>query len=908
MVGTDRGQSGGSGQVAAENDFAAARYDRGMPKLALLDGHSLAYRAFYALPSDLATPAGQVTNAVLGFTNMLIRLLREEQPDAIAVAWDVRGPNLRKEKYPEYKAQRDAPPDIFASQLPLIREVLDVLRIRQLTSPGYEADDVIATVTAKALAESWQVFVVTGDRDSFQLVGKDVTVLYTRRGISDVVTASPRWITEKYGITPQQYRDYAALRGDTSDNLPGVPGVGEKTASRLITEYGSLDGIYAHLDEQTPRLRENLETHREQVFLNRELMEMYSDVPVAEAPEGVDLDSFLLQEWERDEVRAVFEGLAFRDVWDRLTDLGGYHSEAATAQDVEVTTVSSPEAARAAVSGVIAIEPVWDSGGLQGVITAVSNEQAVFVPERHLGALAGAMHTGEGVVAHDAKALLRAFLEADLEPPPLHFDTALAAYLINPGQRTPELEDLAYRELGISVAATEEADHGDIQGSFDFAGSTGPDLDGLGRRAVAVRALVDSLRTQLEARGELELFQSIELPLVPILARMEQTGIGVDRKFLEDFGDELRSRLGKLEAAIHAAAGGPFNVNSTLQLREILYDRLELPILKKTPKGAPSTDASVLAKLRDEHPIVDDLLTFRELEKLRSTYVDALLPLIGPDGRVRGRFNQMAAATGRLSQEQPNLQNIPVRSEEGRAIRRAFVADDGCEFLVADYSQIELRILAHMSGDRGLVDAFNQDLDIHAATAANVNGVPIEEVEPSQRRRAKMINFGLLYGMEAYGLAQRLEISREEAQAHIDVYFDRFPDVRDFMQGIVAAARESGYTTTLLGRRRYLPELASGNFRTRQSGERMALNAPIQGSAADIIKKAMVILEGRLRESGLHAEMLLQIHDELVLEVPTEELGAVGELTRSVMEGIVELSVPLRVDAVTGKTLADCEH
>jgi DNA polymerase-1 len=389
---------------------------------------------------------------------------------------------------------------------------------------------------------------------------------------------------------------------------------------------------------------------------------------------------------------------------------------------------------------------------------------------------------------------------------------------------------------------------------------------------------------------------------------MEHTGVGVDRAFLDGFGDDLRSRLGRLESSIHEAAGGPFNVNSTLQLRDILYDRLELPVLKKTPKGAPSTDATVLAKLRNEHPIVDDLLTFRELEKLRSTYVDALLPLIEPDGRVRGRFNQMAAATGRLSQEQPNLQNIPVRSEEGRAIRRAFVADAGCKFLVADYSQIELRILAHMSGDRGLVDAFNQDLDIHAATAANVNGIPIDEVEPAQRRRAKMINFGLLYGMEAYGLAQRLEISREEAQSHIDVYFDRFPEVRDFMQGIVAAARESGYTTTLLGRRRYLPELASGNFRTRQSGERMALNAPIQGSAADIIKKAMVILDEQLRQAGLCAEMLLQIHDELVLEVPDEELATVTDLTKSVMERIVDLSVPLRVDTAAGGTLADCEH
>ncbi len=880
-----------------------------MPTLALLDGHSLAYRAFYALPSDLATPTGQVTNAVLGFTNMLVRLLREEKLDAIAVAWDVRGPSLRKEKFPEYKAQREAPPDIFASQLPLIREVLEVLQIRQLTSPGYEADDVIATVAAAAVSDSWKVLVVTGDRDSFQIVDDDVTVLYTRRGISDVVTATPEWISGKYGVSPTQYRDYAALRGDPSDNLPGVPGVGEKTAARLIGEYGDLDGIYHHLDEQTPRLRENLGAHREQAYLNQELMRMLPDIPIVEAPDGIVTDEFRLQEWDRDEVRSVFEALSFRDVWERLTELGGYHSEEVAARDITVVTAITADQIKSALgNGLVAVEPVWDADGIQGVVAAVGSDQAVFVPEAHLDLFIANVNPGTGIVAHDAKALLRALLDADLEIPKLGFDTALAGYIINPGQRVPDLEDLAYKELGIAVAPLEGADGADSQGAFDFEGSSGPDLDTAGRRSVAVRELVEPLRAQLEVRGEAELFDSIELPLVGILARMEATGVGVDRSFLESFGDDLRSRLAKLEAAIHEAAGGPFNVNSTLQLREILYERLDLPVLKKTPKGVPSTDASVLGKLKDEHPMVADLLKFRELEKLRSTYVDAMLPLIEPDGRVRGRFNQMAAATGRLSQEQPNLQNIPVRSEEGRAIRQAFVADEGWQFLVADYSQIELRILAHLSEDPGLVEAFKNDFDIHAATAANVNGIAIEDVDISQRRKAKMINFGLLYGMEAYGLAQRLEIGTKEAQGYIDVYFDRFPEVRDFMQGIVASARETGYTTTLLGRRRYLPELTSGNFRTRQSGERMALNAPIQGSAADIIKKAMVVLEEKLRANGFRSEMLLQIHDELVLEVPEEEAEQVGALTRSVMEGIVELRVPLRVESAIGKTLADCEH
>jgi len=879
-----------------------------MPTLALLDGHSLAYRAFYALPTDLATPAGQVTNAVLGFTNMLVRLLRDEKPDAIAVAWDVRGPNLRKERYPEYKAQRESPPDLFASQLPLIREVLDVLRIRQLTSPGYEADDVIATVTTAARAADWTVLVVTGDRDSFQLITDDVTVLYTRRGISDVVTASPEWIVHKYGVTPAQYRDYAALRGDSSDNLPGVPGVGEKTAARLISEYGSVEGIYQHLDEQTPRLRENLIDSRDQVLLNRELMLMLPDVPIREEPEGVELETLRLVEWDRDEVQTVFDGLAFRDVWERLSELGGFHAGDAQARDIEVITASSAEQIRGEIGeGVVAIEPVWEADGIQGVIVATGNERAIFVPEAYLGDLVAAVPQESGIAVHDAKPLLRAFVDAGVEAPALGFDTALAGYIINPGQRVPDLEDLAYRELSMAVVAPDQ-EGDDAQAAFDFDGSHGPDLEAMGRRAVAVRELVAPLRSQLEARGELDLFVAIELPLVGILARMESAGVLIDRQFLEKFGDDLRRRLGELEMAIHAAAGGPFNINSTLQLREILFDNLGLPILKKTPKGVPSTDASVLGKLRHEHPIVDDLLTYRELEKLRSTYVDALLPLIEPDGRVRGRFNQMAAATGRLSQEQPNLQNIPVRTAEGRAIRRAFVSADGWQFLVADYSQIELRILAHLSGDAGLVEAFRQNFDIHAATAANVNGIPIDAVTTEQRRRAKMINFGLLYGMEAYGLAQRLEIGRAEAQEHIDVYFDRFPEVRDFMAGIVAAARECGYTTTILGRRRYLPELSSGNFRTRQAGERMALNAPIQGSAADIIKKAMVVLEEELRTRRLGAEMLLQIHDELVLEVPGDELETVTALTKSVMEGIVELRVPLIVETASGDTLADVEH
>jgi DNA polymerase-1 len=874
-------------------------------KLALLDANSLAYRAFYALPADLATPAGQVTNAVFGFTSMLIKLLGDEQPDAIAAAWDVKGPTFRSEAYPEYKAQRASAPDLFRSQVPLIRDVLEAMEIVQIGVPEVEADDVIATLAKRAKGEGWEVVVVTGDRDAFQLITDGITVLYTRRGISDTVTADAAWVEERYGVAPSHYVEYAALRGDSSDNLPGVPGVGEKTAAKLITEYGGLEEVFASLDGLSPKLRENLAASEEQVRLNRRLMELVDDVPLPE--DAGDLAAMELRPFDHDRVRAVFDDLAFRSLWDRLQELGGLGAVEGELIDVEVATVRDPgRVAALADRDVVVIEPIWEDEALLGVV--VAGDPASYVPAESLDPLLDRLRTlDRGIVAHDAKATVRALLEMGFDGLTVAFDTALAAYLVNPAQRTPDLSELAYRELGLTV---DEATAGETvsQGAFDFDREAEPDLESAARRAEATARLVDPVRAQVAVRGGLELLEEIELPLIPILARMEIAGIGVDAEFLETLGDDLRKRLAELETEIHDGAGGPFNVNSTLQLREVLFERLELPVVKKTPKGAPSTDATVLEKLRGEHPVVTALLTYRELEKLRSTYVDALLKLVESDGRVRGRFNQMGAATGRLSQEQPNLQNIPVRSEEGRTIRRAFVAAPGHSFLVADYSQIELRILAHLSGDPGLVEAFEGDLDVHTATAARVAGVAPEAITPDQRRRAKMINFGLLYGMEAFGLAQRLEIDRDEAQAHIDAYFDQFPEVRDFMDGMVDDARASGYTTTLLGRRRYLPELTSSNFRDRQMGERMALNAPIQGSAADIIKKAMVVLDAALDERKRSAGMLLQIHDELVLEVPDDELDEIASLTSSIMENIITLRVPLRVDTATGKTLADCKE
>lgn len=868
-----------------------------MPKLALLDGHSLAYRAFYALPPDLATPSGQVTNAVFGFTSMLIKLLDDEAPDAIAVAWDRREPTFRSEEYPEYKANRESAPDLFRSQLPLIRDVLEAMAIPQVSLAGFEADDVIATLVGKARELDYDVVVVTGDRDAFQLSSDDVTVLYTLRGISENVHATPAWIGERYGIDPRRYVEYAALRGDTSDNLPGVPGVGEKTAAKLINSYESLEALFDHLDDLTPKLRENLVAAREQVLLNRRLMTMVVDAPI----EDVDPADLILEPFNRDEVRTLFDELAFRSLWQRLEELGGLAPDERTALEIDVVRATAERIASLPTEA-ISVDPVWDDDALAGFV--VAGEPAIFVDLDLATELFARCPT---IAGHDMKPVIRALVEANITPPEVSFDTMLAAWVINPAQRAPELADLAERELGMIVGSRAEGEVDSDQGAFDFDARS-YDLDMHGRRALAVGRLVGPMTEQMDARGASELYDSIELPLVSILAAMEEAGIGIDIDFLKAYRKDLETRIADLQVAIHELAGRPFNVNSTLQLRAVLFDELDLPVLKKTPKGAPSTDASVLEKLSDEHAIVDKLLAFRELDKLRSTYVESLLTLVEPDGRVRGRFNQTGAATGRLSMEQPNLQNIPARSAEGREIRKAFVARPGSSFLVADYSQIELRILAHLSGDPGLVDAFAADVDIHAATAARVNGVSLDLVTDEMRRTSKMINFGLLYGMEAFGLAQRLDIDRAEAQRHIDEYFVQFPDVRAYMGGIVDEARSTGYTTTILGRRRYLPELHSRRTRERQMGERMALNAPIQGSAADVIKKAMIAMAEELATMRSDAEMLLQIHDELVLEVPDGELDAVTDLTVSVMQGIVDLDVPLKVSHATGKNLADAAH
>ena len=866
-----------------------------MPTLALIDGNSIAYRAFYALPEDLATKSGQVTNAVFGFTRMLIRLLKDHHPEGVAVAWDVSRKTFRTEQYPEYKAQRAKAPDHFRSQLPLMNEVLDALQIHQVRMEGFEADDLIASMASDAVADGWEVLIVTGDRDAFQLVGGPVKVLYTRRGISDTIVADATWVEERYGVTPAQYVEYAALRGDNSDNLPGVPGVGEKTAAKLIAEHGGIEGVYAAIGDMTPKLRENLAAAREQVFLNRELMDLVDDLEF-----GYHTSDFATTEFDKSTVKDLFESLEFHSMWSDLEQALPSTGGATEVLEVETELVSSSaRVAELAESEELSLGLVNDDGEPYGLSISVGPGEAVVVPFEAAESILRGLATGAiGAASHDLKVLSRAVLTQgfDIDRPTM--DTALAAYILNPSQRNYELEEIAERLLGLELISPDDVD---TSGMLPFDAG-GPDLDLEGKRVEAVRLLIEKLNAELVEREEDSLFHEFELPLVPVLARMEHAGIGVDRRYLEQMGADLRERISKLETQIHELAAEPFNVNSTDQLRTILFDKLGLPVIKKTSTGKPSTDASVLKKL--EHPLVTALLEYRELEKLRSTYVDGYLPLVDGDGRIRTRFNQMAATTGRLSSDSPNLQNIPVRSESGRTVRRAFIAGEGSQFLVADYSQIELRVLAHMSGDKFLIQAFSEDLDIHTATAARVWDLASNDVTIEQRRTAKMINFGLLYGMEAFGLADRLGIPRDEAQGHIDAYFSQFHQVQDFMSSLVTAARNDGYTTTLFGRRRYLPQLQSDNFRIRQMGERMALNAPVQGTAADIIKKAMIVLDAELREERMASAMLLQIHDELILEVPDNEAVIAEKMVVESMESVVALDVPLKVDVAWGSDLA----
>lgn len=889
-----------------------------MPKLLLLDGHSLAYRAFFALPTDLVTSSGTVTNAVYGFTAMLTKVLADEKPDAIAVAFDAPGGSVeRYELDPDYKAGRSATPDLFKAQLPLIHEVLDTLHIEQLEVPDVEADDVIATLATRAAAEGTDVVIVTGDRDSFQLVrDPHITVLYNRRGVSDYARYDEAGIVERTGgVTPQQYVDYAALRGDSSDNLPGVPGIGEKTAAKLIVTYHDLEGIFEHLDELPPKQRENLGAARDRVFKNRQMSRLRLDVDC-----GVEVDDLHQGAFDKEQLRVLFNQLEFRSLLARLLDAIGDAAEAPVVEALDVAVTPLTDAATAAArlealagSGArVALEARWSGApgrsAVVGLALAASTapEEAQYLHGDLLdeALVRGALQrlvTSETarVVAHRAKELAHGLGALDL--PALEHDTAVMAYLVDPGEGKYLLDDLATRYLGVELTSPDAADAGQL----DFAGDA--DLQRAGRAALVVLRLADALTSALDARELLDLYRRFELPLVNVLVKMEAAGVKIDVAFLDELGRDLASQAKQHEATIHQLAGEPFLVNSVPQLRAVLFDKLGLTPVKKTKTG-PSTDADSLKKMAGAHPIVGAILEYREVDKLRSTYTDALPPLVSEsDGRIHATFNQLVATTGRISSETPNLQNIPVRTATGREMRRAFVADAGHVLLTADYSQIELRVLAHVAEDPGLIDAFERGADVHTATAAKVYGVAEADVDSFQRRFAKVVNYGLAYGMEAYGLGQRLDIPTDEARQILDAYFAGFPRVAEYMQRTVAEAKARGYTTTMFGRRRQLPELSSDNFRIRQMGERMAQNAPVQGAAADIFKLAMIAVDRELEAGAFSTRMILTVHDELVFEVPDAELEVVTRVVKDTMESVCSLRVPLVVDLAHGRTWADCK-
>ena len=894
--------------------------------LLLIDGNSLTYRAFFALPTDLTTASGQVTNAVFGFTSMLINLMRDHGHRRMAVAFDRPEPTFRHAQVSDYKAGRTAAPDILRQQMGLVREVVETLGIRTLDLAGYEADDIIATLATEARDAGLDVIVVTGDRDVYALVeDPHVKVLYNRRGVSDYVLYDEAGIEERTGVTPALYRQYAALRGDPSDNLPGVPGVGEKTAAKLINSYGGLDGIFEHLDDQTPKLRANLAEHEAQVRQNAEVMKLVCDAPV-----GVTIDELDRRPPDVAEVRRLFDFLEFHSLGERLTEalgedlgVGGAPSEVLEAEVAGLTTpadaVAALEAARAGGEGApLAVAAAWAGGegrtpveGLAFVTDAAAGEVA-WLPRDVLAdpgvraALSALValpaEGGRPLAAHQAKAVMRSLLDLGVDVRCLGLDTAIAAYLLDPAESRYLLDEVLRRYAGAELPTDGAA----AEGQLDLDGSGVSAALRTARYALAVERLIEPLTRALEDQSLRELNDTIEVPLVRVLARMEHVGVGVDAAELRTLRDRLSAEVESLRAQIWEDAGTEFNVNSTPQLREILFDKLGLAPQKKTKTGY-STDASSLEKLAGQHAIIDHLLAYREVEKLRSTYGDGLLMEVAPDGRIHATFNQTVARTGRLSSDQPNLHNIPVRSEIGRTFRRAFVPAPGCELLVADYNQIELRCIAHLAEDPGLIESFRARRDIHTETASRVFGVEPGDVTIEQRSKAKMVSYGLAYGMEAYGLGQRLNIPTEEAALILAAYFEAFPAVRDYMDRTVAEARQRGYTETLFGRRRQIPELSSPNFRIRQAGERQAMNAGIQGLAADIFKVALVRIETALEEAAMASRLILQVHDEVLLDVPPVERDAAADLVVEAMSHAVELSVPLEVNLAFGPTWADAK-
>lgn len=887
----------------------------------LLDGHSLAYRAFYALPvENFNTVTGQPTNAVYGFTSMLSNTLRDEQPTHLAVAFDVSRKTWRLNEFPEYKATRSATPDEFRSQVALIGELLDAMGVRRFAVEGFEADDVIATLATQAEALGFEVLIVTGDRDSFQLVSPNVTVLYPTKGVSELTRYTPEKVVERYGLTPQQYPDFAALRGDPSDNLPGIPGVGEKTAAKWITQFGSFAELCARVDEVKGKAGDNLRAHLDAVKLNRRLTEMVRDVELPATAEQL-----VRVPYDRTALGGVLDALEFRNpnFRERLfaADPGAAEQAAAVAEGVAVegAVLAAGELPgwleeRAGARVGLASVDTWalGSGGVTQIALAVGEEAAWFDPSRLDAAeekafAAWLADPAQPKVLHNAKNVERVFAEHSWRVEGIAMDTALAAYLIKPGRRSFALDVLSVEYLGRELAP---ADSG--SGQLAFGEEDDGEAAAAGALMAQARAVLDLgevFAERLPEVGAAELLHDLELPTSALLAKMERAGIAADRAHLENLEEQFAAAVRHAVDEAHASVGHEFNLGSPKQLQEVLFGELGLPKTKKTKTGY-TTDADALAWLaaQTDHELPVIMLRHREQAKLRVT-VEGLVKTVAPDGRIHTTFSQIVAATGRLSSTDPNLQNVPVRTDEGRAIRRGFVVGEGYEtLLTADYSQIELRVMAHLSQDEGLIAAFTSGEDLHSTVGAQVFSVERDRVDPEMRRKIKAMSYGLAYGLSAFGLSQQLGIEAAEARALMETYFERFGGVRDYLRRVVEEARSTGYTETLLGRRRYLPDLTSDNRQRREMAERMALNAPIQGSAADIVKLAMLRVDKALTERQLASRMLLQVHDEIVLEVAPGEREQVEELVRREMAGAYPLRAPLDVSVGVGTDWESAAH
>ncbi|MDX1891587.1 DNA polymerase I [Mycolicibacterium sp. 050158] len=885
----------------------------------LLDGNSLAFRAFYALPAEnFKTQGGLTTNAVYGFTAMLINLLRDEQPTHIAAAFDVSRQTFRSEKYPEYKAGRSATPDEFRGQIDITKEVLVALGITALAEPGFEADDIIATLATQAEAEGYRVLVVTGDRDALQLVSPDVTVLYPRKGVSELTRFTPDAVVEKYGLTPTQYPDFAALRGDPSDNLPGIPGVGEKTASKWIVEYGSLQALVDQVDTVKGKVGESLRANLSHVILNRDLTELVKDVPLAQTP-----DTLRMMPWDRDQIHRLFDDLEFRVLRDRLFEtLASADPEVEQGFDVrggvlEPGQLSAWLAEHATGKrfglAVVGTHLAFDSDATAVAIVSADGEgcyldTATMDPADEAALAEWLADPAQPKSLHEAKLAMHDLTGRGWHLAGVTSDTALAAYLVRPGQRSFALDDLAVRYLKRELRA-ENPEQQQLSLLDDTDGVDDQAVQTLLLRASAVADLADALDQELERIDSSALLGDMELPVQRVLAKLEHTGIAVDQDLLGQLQSQFANLIRDAAEAAYEVIGKQINLGSPKQLQVVLFDELEMPKTKRTKTGY-TTDADALQGLFDKtgHPFLQHLLAHRDATRLKVT-VDGLLNAVGSDGRIHTTFNQTIAATGRLSSTEPNLQNIPIRTEAGRQIRDGFVVGDGyAELMTADYSQIEMRIMAHLSGDEGLIEAFNTGEDLHSFVASRAFGVPIDEVTAELRRRVKAMSYGLAYGLSAYGLASQLKISTEEAKVQMDAYFSRFGGVRDYLQSVVEQARKDGYTSTVLGRRRYLPELDSSNRNVREAAERAALNAPIQGSAADIIKVAMINTDAAIQEAGLKSRMLLQVHDELLFEVADGERDTLDALVRHEMGGAYPLDVPLEVSVGYGRSWDAAAH